>query len=138
MARKWRNLAAKIQKRITFPRTSGGDIDENFNTSTVDKGHFVVYTADERRFVIPLVYLNNDIFRELLRMAEEEYGLPSHGPITLPCDAVFMEYAASLMRRHAGKDLEKALLVSISAGRCLSSSCLPQEQSNQQLLICSF
>ena len=131
MSRKWRKLAAKSQKRITFPRTSGGDIDENCNTSTVDKGHFVVYTADERRFVIPLVYLNNDIFRELLRMTEEEYGLPKNGPIMLPCDAVFMEYAVSLIRKHAAKDLEKALLVSISADRCLSSSCLPREQSNQ-------
>ena len=78
-----------------------------------------------------LVYLNNDIFRELLRMTEEEYGLPKNGPIMLPCDAVFMEYAVSLIRKHAAKDLEKALLVSISADRCLSSSCLPREQSNQ-------
>ncbi|GFY89776.1 hypothetical protein Acr_06g0017160 [Actinidia rufa] len=116
MARKWQKLAAISRKRITFPQFR------------------------RIRFVIPLAYLNNRIFRELLKMAEEEYGLPSHGrPITLPCDAVFMEYTVSLIRRrHAAKDLEKALLLSITTGRCLSSLCLQQEQSNQQLLICSF
>ena len=139
MARKWQKLAAISRKRITFPQFRRGVDSESCSTSTVDKDHFVVYTADQKRFVIPLAYLNNGIFRELLKMAEEEYGLPSHGPITLPCDAVFMEYTVSLIRRrHAAKDLEKALLLSITTGRCLSSLCLQQERSNPQLLICSF
>ena len=138
MARKWQKLAAISRKRIIFPQFRRGVDAESCSTSTVDKGHFVVYTADQIRFVIPLAYLNNGIFRELLKMAEEEYGLPSHGPITLPCDAVFMAYTVSLIRRHAAKDLEKALLLSITTGRCLSSLCHQQEQSNQQLLICSF
>ena len=50
-----------------------------------DKGHFVVYTTDKRRFVVPLMYLNNEIFRELLKMSEDEFELPNDGPITLPC-----------------------------------------------------
>ncbi|KAA8546157.1 hypothetical protein F0562_020949 [Nyssa sinensis] len=115
------------------------DVDADSCTTTkVDKGHFVVYTADRRRFVIPLVYLNNDIFRELLKMSEDEYGLPSDGPIRLPCDAVFVEYAISLKQRHAAKDLEKSLVLSVTTGRCLSSSYLQPGQTNQQLLICSF
>ncbi|CAL5328849.1 hypothetical protein ACSBR2_019689 [Camellia fascicularis] len=138
MARKWQKVAAISQKRIIFPRTTRGvDDADNCNTSTVQKGHFAVYTADQRRFVIPLAYLDTGIFKELLKMAEEEYGLPSHGPITLPCDAVFMQYAVSLIRRHAAKDLEKILLMSIATGRCLSSSCLQQEQCNKKLAVCS-
>ena len=123
MARKWKRLAAMNRKRIIFP--------------TVAEGHFVVYTTDQRRFVVPLAYLSNGIFRELLRMAEEEYGLPSHGPIMLPCDSVLMEYAVSFIKRHAGKHLEKAVIMTITTGQCLSTSCPQQEQSNQHLLICS-
>ena len=138
IAGKWRKLASISRKRITSPRTIGVFDAESSNISTVDKGYFVVYTADQRRFVIPLFYLNNDIFIELLKMAEEEYGLPSDAPITLPCDAVFMEHAVSLIGRQADKDLEKALLLSITSGRCLSSSYLHQGQTHQQLPICSF
>ncbi|KAL6963633.1 hypothetical protein U1Q18_034640 [Sarracenia purpurea var. burkii] len=104
IARKWRKLATISRKRISFPRTKGH----------FDEGHFVVYTADQRRFVIPLAYLNTELFRELLKMAEEEYGLPSHGGITLPCDAIFMEYAVTLIRKDADRDVEKALDI-----RCL-------------------
>lgn len=137
IVRKWQRLAAIGRKRISFTRTRErfGDCNPSI---IVDKGHFVVYTADQQRFVIPLAYLSNAIFRELLKMAEEEHGLPSDGPITLPCDAVFIEYAVSLIRRNVAKDMEKALLMSITTAQCLSSSCLQQEQSNQKLLICSF
>ncbi|KAL2936943.1 Auxin-responsive protein SAUR62 [Bienertia sinuspersici] len=41
-------------------------------------------------------------------MAEEEFGLMSEGPITLPCDSSFMEYAISILQRHASEALEKA------------------------------
>ncbi|CAL5378007.1 unnamed protein product [Camellia sinensis] len=139
MARKWRKLASISRKRITFSRiTRGVDDAESCNTSTVDKGHFAVYTADGKCFVIPLVYLNNDIFRELLKMAEEEYGLPRDGPITLPCDAVFIDYAVSLVRRRTAKELERELLTSITSGRCLSSSYLQEGLNHQQLLVSSF
>ncbi|KAJ0086072.1 hypothetical protein Patl1_06839 [Pistacia atlantica] len=71
-------------------------------------------------------------------MAEDEFGLPSGGPITLPCDAIFMEYEVSLIQRHATKYVEKALLMSLATGHCLPSSHLHQEQSNQPSLICNF
>nr|XP_033510095.1 auxin-responsive protein SAUR66-like [Nicotiana tomentosiformis] len=63
------------------------------------KGHFVVPTIDRRRFVIPLAYLENEIIRQLLNMSEEEFGLPSGGAITLPCDWVFMDYIISLIKK---------------------------------------
>ncbi|XP_044490617.1 auxin-responsive protein SAUR64-like [Mangifera indica] len=139
LAKKWQKLAASKQKRISLPKTTGVAEAESCSTSSVaEKGHFVVYTADQQRFVIPLKYLKNSIIRELFAMAEDEFGLPSGGPITLPCDAVFMEYVVSLIQRNAAKDLEKSLLMSLATSRCLPTVKLYQEQSNQQSLLCSF
>nr|DAD41767.1 TPA_asm: hypothetical protein HUJ06_016090 [Nelumbo nucifera] len=79
---------------------------------------------------------NRNIFRELFRMSEEEFGLPRNGPITLPCDAAFMEYVVSLVQGHASKDLEKALLISMDAGRFSAFSSHPLGQTYQQQLRC--
>lgn len=70
-----------------MPRTTSEASDSEIcsKSSTAQKGHFVVYTADQRRFVIPLKYLKNNIIGELFRIAEDEFGLPNSGPITLPC-----------------------------------------------------
>lgn len=137
LARKWQKQASLSRKRLTFPTSSADGAYHNTSTR-VEKGHFVVYSADQRRFVIPLIYLQNKIFRELLRLAEEEYGMPSDGPITLPCDEAFVEYAISLIERHATTDMEKALLISINSDHCLSSSNIRKEHTPQQLLVCSF
>ncbi|XP_052192238.1 auxin-responsive protein SAUR68-like [Diospyros lotus] len=137
MARKWQKLAAITPKRITSPITKEAVAAGHCSPSTVDKGHFVVYSADGTRFVIPLAYLSKEVVRELLKMAEEEYGLPSHGPITLPFDAIFFEYALSLIKRNASEELQGALLLSITSSRCLSFQNHQQGQSNQQL-VCSF
>ncbi|KAF8377738.1 hypothetical protein HHK36_031123 [Tetracentron sinense] len=138
MARKWQKVASVGKKRISSSRTNWG-VDENkCNKFVADKGHFVVYTADRRPFVIPLEYLSNNIFIELLKMSEEEFGLPSDGPITLPCNALLIEYIISLVQRSASKDLEKGLLMSIATGRCSSSSSFHEGQIKQQLLIHGF
>ncbi|KAK9690667.1 hypothetical protein RND81_09G145200 [Saponaria officinalis] len=123
MAKKWQRLAVASRKRISWSRP------------VTDKGHFVVYTADGRRFMIPLTYLNTDIFRELFRMAEEEYGITASGPITLPCDSSLIEYAISMIQKHLAKDLESALIASLASCRYLS---VDQEQIIQQFLISSF
>ncbi|XVE93949.1 hypothetical protein REPUB_Repub01dG0238100 [Reevesia pubescens] len=138
LARKWQKLAAIKRKRIIFSRTSE-DVDTNScSTSTmVEKGHFVVYSADEKRFVLPLEYLKNKIVMELFNLAEEEFGLPGNGLLILPCDATFMEYVISLIKKKPSKDVEKALILSLASGRC-SSSYLYQQETSQQLPICSF
>ncbi|KAK6792076.1 hypothetical protein RDI58_011157 [Solanum bulbocastanum] len=84
MARKWWRFAAMQRKMISFPK-NGSDADSCSTSSSfiVEKGHFVVYTFDQARFVIPLVYLENEIIRQLLNISEEEFGLLSGGPITL-------------------------------------------------------
>ncbi|KAJ6692948.1 AUXIN-RESPONSIVE FAMILY PROTEIN [Salix purpurea] len=138
-AKKWKKLAAPERKRISIPRSGEDEItDNNDRLPVASKGHFVVYTVDQWRFEFPISYLNNNIFRQLLAMSEEEFGLPRNGPITLLCDAMFMKYAASLMRRNFDQDMERALLIDIaSSSRCsLSFHSLLQEQSNQQLLVC--
>ncbi|XP_022764304.1 auxin-responsive protein SAUR64-like [Durio zibethinus] len=104
-----------------------------------DKGHFVVYTMDIKRFVIPLAYLSNSIFQELFMMSEEEFGLSSDGPITLPCGSVIMSYIVLLVQRGLAKDLEKAVLNSISGHRCSSySSFFHKGHADQQSLVCGF
>ncbi|XVF68025.1 hypothetical protein PTKIN_Ptkin10aG0169600 [Pterospermum kingtungense] len=138
LARKWQKMAAIRRKRIALPRT-GDDADTNScsTSSVVQKGHFVVYSVDQKRFVLPLEYLKNEIVMELFNLAEEEFGLPGNGLLILPCDATFMEYVIALIKRKPNKDVEKALILSVASGRC-SSSYLYQQETSNQLPICSF
>ncbi|KAL3371109.1 hypothetical protein AABB24_007912, partial [Solanum stoloniferum] len=131
MVKKWQKFAALQRKRISFPRNGSTS-----SSPIVEKGHFVVYTVDQFRFVIPLAYLENEVIEQLLNMSEEEFGVPSGGPITLPCDSAFMDYIISLIKKGiAAGDLHKALLLSIPSSSC-STSSLHQESGNQQLLVC--
>ncbi|KAK4707608.1 hypothetical protein R3W88_028533 [Solanum pinnatisectum] len=133
MVRRWQKFAAMQRKRISFPRNHSCGTS---SSSIIEKGHFVVYTIDQRRFMIPLVYLENEIIQQLLNMSEEEFGLPSSGPITLPCDSAFMDYIISLIKKGvAAGDLHKAFLLSIPSS-CCSTSSLHQASGNQQLLVC--
>ncbi|CAN0845588.1 Auxin-responsive protein SAUR62 [Linum grandiflorum] len=128
MAKKWQRITAASKTggriRITLPKLklihlidNNGD---NSDQDEVKKGHFAVYTAVEerKRFVVPLEFLNVTIFIHLLKLSEEQLGLPSDGPITLPCDPSFLEYLIGLVenqRYSIPEDLEKALL-SVSMG----------------------
>eukprot|EP00257_Ricinus_communis_P018283 XP_015576957.1 auxin-responsive protein SAUR68 [Ricinus communis] len=113
-ARKWQKLASSRQKSITFPSTIGSTDTSSCSTSSIaEKGHFVVYSADKQRFLLPLEYLNNENIRGLLDIVEDEFGLPSNGPLTLPCEAQLMEYALSLIKQQVARDVERALLTSI-------------------------
>ncbi|KAK1592186.1 hypothetical protein Q3G72_020948 [Acer saccharum] len=135
-ARKWQRVAALRRKRISLP---GLNTSSSSSAAPVaDKGHFVVYTADQRRFVLPISYLSNQIFQGLFRMSEEEFGLPGNGPITLPCDAVFIEYAVSLIQGCVDRHLQEALVMNIVSSRCSSwSHSLRHGQISQPLIVCS-
>ncbi|XP_034898147.1 auxin-responsive protein SAUR21-like [Populus alba] len=54
----------------------------------VPKGFFAVYVGEsqKKRFTVPISFLNQPSFQELLRIAEEEFGYnhPMDG-LTLPC-----------------------------------------------------
>ncbi|XP_050378324.1 auxin-induced protein 15A-like [Argentina anserina] len=57
-------------------------------TLDIPKGYFAVYVGEsqKKRFVIPLSYLNQPSFMDLLSQAEEEYGYDHPmGGITIPC-----------------------------------------------------
>ncbi|KAL2925969.1 Auxin-responsive protein SAUR66 [Bienertia sinuspersici] len=125
MARKWQNMAAASRKRLSLRRP------------VTDKGYFAVYTIEGRRFMIPLMCLKSEIFRELLRMAEEEFGIASSGAIMLPCDASFMEYVILMIQRNATADLKKAMISSLFSCRHSLLSYEHPTQMKQQLLISS-
>lgn len=120
MARKWQK---QQRKRILWTKA--------------EKGHFVVYSMDNRRFVVPLVYLKNNMFRELFKLAEEEFGLSSNVPLKLPCDATVLKYVITLIQRNVAKDMEEAVLMSITSRRCQSYLDLQHERTSHHLL-CSY
>ena len=114
MARKWQRVAAITRRRrISIPRAEGDVSSGSSSSSLPDRGHFVVYTADQRRFAFPIAYLNHGIIKGLLELSEEEFGLPSDGPITLSCDATLMEYVVPLIPRRTSKEMQEAVLASI-------------------------
>ncbi|GKA13622.1 auxin-responsive protein SAUR32-like protein [Tanacetum coccineum] len=56
----------------------------------VPKGCMAVMVGHEgqeqKRFVIPVIYIYHPLFIDLLKEAEEEYGFDHRGPINIPCD----------------------------------------------------
>ncbi|AES89353.1 putative small auxin-up RNA [Medicago truncatula] len=53
----------------------------------VPKGYLAVYVGDkQKRIVIPVSYLNQTLFQDLLSQAEEEFGYDHPmGGLTIPC-----------------------------------------------------
>ncbi|XP_062200119.1 auxin-responsive protein SAUR36-like [Phragmites australis] len=112
LVKKWQHMAALGRRRLT---TMGAIKYGNLHCASaiVDKGHCVVYTADGKRFEVPLVYLSTTVFGELLRMSEDEFGFTSEDRITVPCEAVVMEYVMCLLRRKPSEEVERAVLSSV-------------------------
>ncbi|KAJ9549429.1 hypothetical protein OSB04_021972 [Centaurea solstitialis] len=66
----------------------------------VPKGHLAVYVGEiqRKRFVVPLSYLDQPVFQDLLRRSEEEFGF-NHpmGGLTIPChEEAFVHLTAQL------------------------------------------
>ncbi|KAK6946366.1 Small auxin-up RNA [Dillenia turbinata] len=54
----------------------------------VPKGYLAVYVGEKekKRFLVPISYLNQPSFQDLLRKAEEEFGFHHPmGGLTIPC-----------------------------------------------------
>jgi hypothetical protein len=98
---KWhKKMYNRIKRKIIVQAEAIRNVGrEGCSSLLADKGHFVVYTADQRRFMIPLLFLNTEIFRELLKLSEEEFGLPRDRPLTLSCDAIILEYIVTTIQR---------------------------------------
>ncbi|GAU43994.1 hypothetical protein TSUD_91730 [Trifolium subterraneum] len=134
MAKKWQNMAARKRKRISYARN-----EADMKSSSVNKGHFVVYSNDHKRFVIPLKHLTTNVFRELFKWSEEVFGLPTNGPIMLPCDSVFLDYAISLVQEQIPEDVEKALITFMYACQNEASSSFHYlRQNNEPIIIYGF
>ncbi|GAA0154847.1 hypothetical protein LIER_43296 [Lithospermum erythrorhizon] len=135
MARNWQRISA-------IKRMSQSQANEDSSTSgrsstpsiMAEKGHFVAYCSDGKRYSIPITYLQSSIFRELLKMSEEEYGIQNKGPITFPFDSTFIDYMISLCKRKTTKDVEKALLLSIAANSRSSPCTVYQQETRQHIL----
>ncbi|EYU35292.1 hypothetical protein ABFS82_06G131000 [Erythranthe guttata] len=66
------------------------------------KGHLAIYVGENnnKRFVIPLSYLNHPLFQELLCQAEQEFGFHHPmGGLTIPCsEESFIDLTSHLSR----------------------------------------
>ncbi|KAF7841119.1 Auxin-induced protein X10A [Senna tora] len=95
----------------------------------VPKGYVAVYVGEKmKRFVIPISYLNQSSFQELLNQAEEEFGFDHPtGGLTIPCkEDVFLDIASRLNRLAIGKFISSSessgfagLGLGISASVCI-------------------
>ncbi|KAF4372310.1 hypothetical protein G4B88_007054 [Cannabis sativa] len=59
------------------------------STKDVPKGYLAVYVGEKRmkRFVIPISFLNQPSFQDLLSQAEQEFGFDHPmGALTIPCN----------------------------------------------------
>ncbi|KAI9127793.1 hypothetical protein K1719_000786 [Acacia pycnantha] len=65
----------------------------------VPKGFLAVYVGEEmKRFVIPISYLNQPSFQDLLSQAEEEFGYDHPmGGLTIPCNEEVFENVTSCL-----------------------------------------
>ncbi|XP_030522931.1 auxin-induced protein X15-like [Rhodamnia argentea] len=89
---------------IRFPKmVSAKNVLRRILSSTenadVPKGHFAVYVGDkQKRFVVPVSYLNHPSFQELLGQAEEEFGFDHPtGGLTIPCrEEVFVDLTCGM------------------------------------------
>ena len=70
-------------------KSSSNGNQASSTVSDVPKGFLAVYVGDEsemKRFVIPISFLNQPWFQELLSQAEEEFGFDHPmGGLTIPC-----------------------------------------------------
>ena len=68
----------------------------------VPKGHISVYVGEEqkKRFVVPISYLNQPSFQELLSKAEDEFGFHHPmGGLTIPCrEDIFINITSRLKK----------------------------------------
>ncbi|GMN55836.1 hypothetical protein TIFTF001_024963 [Ficus carica] len=72
----------------------------NRQSSNIPKGYFAVYVGEEqkKRFLVPVAFLKEPAFLELLSMAEEEFGFDHPmGGLTIPCpEEVFINLISQL------------------------------------------
>ncbi|XP_050233068.1 auxin-responsive protein SAUR19-like [Mercurialis annua] len=91
-----RHLAAVLAKQILRRSTSKASSTH----SNVPKGFLAVYIGEteKKRFLVPVSYLNQPAFQDLLSKAEEQFGFAHPmGGLTIPCrEETFINVTSSL------------------------------------------
>uniref|UniRef100_A0A7N0T3K0 Uncharacterized protein n=1 Tax=Kalanchoe fedtschenkoi TaxID=63787 RepID=A0A7N0T3K0_KALFE len=90
-------LSGVVQAKKLLRRSLSGSGSRP--AADVPKGYFAVYVGENKtRFVVPVAYLNQPAFQELLSHAEEEYGFDHpNGGLTIPCsEDEFSQLASQL------------------------------------------
>ncbi|KAB2603286.1 auxin-induced protein 15A-like [Pyrus ussuriensis x Pyrus communis] len=78
-------IPAKKLLRRSFSNSSQGASN---NLPDVPKGYFPVYVgeSEKQQFVVPISFLNQPAFEDLLSESEEEFGFDHPmGGLTIPC-----------------------------------------------------
>ncbi|PWA90785.1 small auxin-up RNA [Artemisia annua] len=112
----------------------------------IPKGYLAVYVGEvqRKRFVVPLSYLDQPLFQDLLRRSEEEFGF-NHpmGGLTIPCceeafihltarihvlDALFQQVLDIAVEESKPENLEEKNWLTINRLACgMVRSCLSRE-----------
>ncbi|KAL2512416.1 SAUR-like auxin-responsive protein family [Abeliophyllum distichum] len=91
-----------IQSKQHLSRSSFTFNRETSTGADVPKGHFAVYVGEKemKSSIIPLSYLSQPSFQELLSKAEEEFGCDHPmGGLTIPYRAdTFIDLTSKLIR----------------------------------------
>nr|AMQ09574.1 small auxin up regulated protein [Boehmeria nivea] len=93
-------LAGIANGKKALRRTLSGLKEAALKSTTVPKGYFAVYVGQDqkKRYIVPLSYLNEPAFQELLSLAEEEFGYDHPmGGLTIPCrEDIFIDVTSQL------------------------------------------
>ncbi|XP_050233064.1 auxin-responsive protein SAUR21-like [Mercurialis annua] len=82
-----RYLSALLAKQILRRSTSAANRTTS-GCSSVPKGFLAVYVGEteKKRYLVPVSYLREPLFQDLLSKAEEEFGFDHPmGGLTIPC-----------------------------------------------------
>ncbi|KAK1429160.1 hypothetical protein QVD17_11363 [Tagetes erecta] len=112
-AKKNNGILKKLQKSLLQakswgPRNTSVGSGQEIVPEDVKEGHFAVIAADdeeERRFVVPLAYLDRPSFRRLLERAAEEYGFDHEGALMVPCRPSELEWMLTQRESGSGDDV---------------------------------
>ncbi|GFY98429.1 SAUR-like auxin-responsive protein family [Actinidia rufa] len=89
-----------IHAKQIFRRSSSVASKALSATGDVPRGYFAVYVGESemKRFIVPISYLNQPSFQDLLNQAEEEFGFDHPmGGLTIPCkEDIFIDLTSRL------------------------------------------
>uniref|UniRef100_A0A3Q7ETS0 Uncharacterized protein n=2 Tax=Solanum lycopersicum TaxID=4081 RepID=A0A3Q7ETS0_SOLLC len=87
-------------------------IKKSSATRDIPKGHFAVYVGEmqKKRFVIPISFLSEPLFQDLLSQSEEEFGFDHPmGGVTIPCSEDLFINLTSILRKWSVRYLVRTL-----------------------------